>query len=119
MPDDPAAYLAHRIRTEYAIDGLPTDADLLGAAESRGCPVIRSLTLRTPGVYVRDPDHDAWAIILRDDAPTHVLAHELAEHILADNAAHGITYEPPWWERGTPHEIARRFEYLLCGPKPQ
>jgi Zn-dependent peptidase ImmA (M78 family) len=114
MAEDPARYLAGRIRQEHSITGAATVPQLLAACEQRGCAVFRSLHLRAPGYYV--VTREGPLIVLRWDASSHVLAHELFHHLIHDNAQCGVIYCCPEWEAQDEQEAAHRFARHLCDP---
>lgn len=115
MSEDPAEFLARRIRQEHNISENATHKQLEGVCRQRGVKVRRrSITRR--GYYCDDP----YALIVLDRTSLpHITAHELYHHIIKDNESHGITYSGPDWVVDHPEEAARRFERLMCGEEGQ
>lgn len=112
MGEDPADYLAARVRALHPISGRATFEELLAICRARGLPVFSLEQLSQPGFLLERPE---LAILLRRDAGPNVLAHETFHGIIADNAAHDIEYTAPEWQAADPEGSARRFETLLCG----
>jgi hypothetical protein len=113
MAEDPAAYLALRVRTEHSLDGPASTSDLIQVCSQRGCPVVRAPSLGDQGYYLASPQ-GSW-IVLRQDAGPRVLAHELFHHLVTDNADYGVFYTLPDFSLGCEEEGANRFAWLMCG----
>jgi Zn-dependent peptidase ImmA (M78 family) len=112
MAEDPAAYLARRVRAEHGLSARATVSELLHVCEQRGVAVFWRPRLRRAGYYC---DWPYPVIVLRHDAPPRALAHELMHHLLLDNECHGIHYRRPEFRDDDPERLAERFERLLCG----
>ena len=109
--EQPARYLAARIRAEHPLSTPAATEELLAVCEQRGVIVIRSAEIHGSGYY---SVHDQ-AIVLHWDAPAWVLAHELYHHLVADNEEHEIIYTFPDFGDGDDEEQAELFAWLLCG----
>lgn len=112
-PEDPARYLADRLRAEHALPARPTLAQLEAICAARGCTVLRSPELLQPGYYLIT--EEGPLIALQKDAPAEVLAHELYHHLVSTNREHGILYTYPAWIEDDEEAAAARFARRLCG----
>jgi|SRR4051794_4875249 len=111
MAEDPAVYLARRVRAEHHLSERATEAELLRVCEQRGVEVRRR-PLIGPGYYCSRPYP---FMVVRPDAPPRVWAHELFHHLIADNAEYGVFYHRPEFLEEHPEKLACRFQELLCG----
>jgi hypothetical protein len=111
LRDDPARFLARRVRAESDLDAGPTFEDILRACRRRGVAVVCQPQLRQDAYYLDWPQ--PLIVLRRPDA--RACAHELGEHVLRDNLGLGITYVGPDWIERSAHEHAQRFEEELFG----
>lgn len=111
--EDPAKYLAGRIRSQFDLSNEATREELLDACRCRGVTVRIVPSFEPGGVYFRRP---APGILLRDACSAEDVGHELCHHIIWENTSNGIEYESPeWWETDE-ESCARRFAaYVVRG----
>lgn len=111
--DDPAAYLARRIRYLRGCEGRIGLDEIVAVAEERGIAVEFDPRLREPGRYVDDPDP---GILLRPNATVLVGGHEVGHGVLNDNLAHDIEY--PELSGENLERVCDRFAEILIGEEP-